>query len=51
MSELVRRLALEYRPLWVGLGILALAALDLADPALVTGLGVLIVSLAGEGEA
>ena len=51
MSELVRRVFLEYRPLWAGLGILVLAALDLADPALLTGVGVLVLSLVGEGEA
>lgn len=51
MSELVRRVFLENRPLWVGLGVLVLAALDLADPALLTGVGVLVAALAGEGEA
>jgi hypothetical protein len=51
MSDFLRRLIVENRPLWVGLGVLVLAALDLADPALLAGVGVLVAALAGEGEA
>jgi hypothetical protein len=51
MSEFARRAIVEYRPLWVGLGVLVLAALDLADPALLTGVGVLMAAIVGEGEA
>ena len=51
MREFVHHLLVEYRPLWVGLGVLVLAALDLADPALLTGVGVLVMTLTGEFEA
>lgn len=51
MSEFLRRLVLEHRPILIGLGALVLAALDLTDPALLTGVGVILVTLASEAEA
>jgi len=51
MGEFLHRLILDNRSLLGGLGMLVLAALDLADPALLTGLGVLIAALASEIEA
>ena len=57
MTDVLRGLVAAHRPLWVGrplwagLGVLVLAALDLADPALLTGVGVLVLTLASETEA